>query len=623
MGDRGKHQVMMKKAVLHRTLAMTIQIAVVLCLCVSCFQAPDNVLFENGKTSFQIVLSDTPQPVEQTAANELKKYLDAMTGINWVIASEKDVRENAPQILVGNSSRAKKLFPEIDLEKIPYDGIEIQLKKNKLLLTGHTQRGTLYAVNTFLEDVLGVRWWTSSEETVPSYETFLLNPLDISYAPKLICREAFYKDAFDPLFATRMKCNGHFGIIPAEYGGHHHIAGWCHTFYQLIPPAKYFNSHPEWFSKLDGVRKHEEGQLCLTNDEMRKELAKNALELLRNNPGAQFISISQNDWEGFCTCDKCNQIVEEEGSQSGPIIQFVNHVAEEIEKEFPDVFVETLAYWYSRKPPKNVKPRHNVVIRLCTIECSFVHPLTAEQNQSLSDDMKGWSNIAHQLFVWDYVTNFSSYILPHPNIRVLAPNIRFFVDNGTIGLFEQGDAHSTVGDFVRMRNWVISHLMWNPALDENQLIHEFLTGYYGEKATPLLLKYFNTIIDKAESTGIHIGCFRDNTDDWLDYETLCRATAIFDEAISAAEQEGGKTSEFVRRLVRERLPLEHVWLKGYYTFKKYAGSKGGQFCGPADPLEACNHFFEICDLYQVASHRESSTPQRFKEFKDNMFLNFK
>ena len=65
-------------------------------------------------------------------------------------------------------------------------------------MTGHEQRGTLYAVNTFLEEVLGVRWWTSTEQTVPVHKTLQLDSLDISYAPKLIYREAFYKDAFDP-----------------------------------------------------------------------------------------------------------------------------------------------------------------------------------------------------------------------------------------------------------------------------------------------------------------------------------------------------------------------------------------------------------------------------------------
>ena len=600
---------------MRRTVSISIVIVFLLQSCIP-------YLVENGKTDFTIVLPDSPQPVEQTAAKELKTYLDQITKINWIIASEKEVPEDAPQILVGNSSRAKKFFSEVDPAQIPYDGIEIHLKKNKLLLTGHQQRGTLYAVNTFLEDVFGVRWWTSSEQTIPTYKNFKLKPLDISYAPKLIYRESYYKDAFDPIFATRMKCNGSNEKIAIEYGDHHRFTYFVHSFFPLIPPGKYFADHPEWFSEINGIRKHEQAQLCLMNDDMRKELTKNAIEALRNNPGSKFISISQNDWAGYCTCEKCNKVAEEEDSQSGPLIRFVNAVAEDIEKEFPDVFVETLAYEYTRKPPKYVKPRKNVIVRLCTIECSFVQPLIGEQNKSFSDDMQGWSKIAHQLFIWDYVTNFSSYILPHPNLRVLAPNIRFFVDQGTIGLFEQGDSQCEVGDFVRMRNWVISHLMWNPALDEKKLIQEFLIGYYGNKATTLLMEFFDTLLNKAESTNEHIGCFHDNTDNWLDYETLCKATTLFDKAIEAAEQGSGKDHEFVQHLRRERLPLEHVWIKGYNTFKRYAENKGEEFCGIANPVELCNNFFSLCEKYQGTAYLEGCTPEGFAKYKENMFLRF-
>ena len=598
------------------------KLVIVLFLNVPNLLATNSFLVKKNKTDFRIVLSNTPQMIEETSAKELKAFLDEMTNINWIIAFEKDVPENAPQILVGNSSRAQKFFPEIIQDHIPYDGIEIHLKNNKLLLTGHKQRGTLYAVNTFLEDVLGVRWWTSTEQKVPTYSDFELKPLHISYAPKLINRDAYYYDALDPVFATRLKYNGHFQEIPPEYGNHNRFAYYVHSFYSLIPPGKYFNDHPEWFSKINGVRKHERSQLCLTNEAMKKELIINAIETLRKSPGAKFISISQNDWHGFCTCEKCTIIAEEEGSQSGLLIKFVNEVAEEIEKEFPDILVETLAYQYTRKPPKNIKPRHNVIIRLCTIECSFVQPLTASVNQSLREDMEEWRKISKQLFVWDYVTNFPSYILPHPNLRVLGTNIRFFVDHGTIGLFEQGDSYCTVGDFVRMRNWVISKLMWNPNLDENKLIREFLVGYYGVKATPLLLAYFDTLLDKAEATGIHIGCFNENTDEWLNYETLCKATEIFNRAIIVTELANGSDSEFVQRLRRERLPIEHVWLMGYYKFKSYAESKGEKFMGPSDPEEACKKFFDLCEKYEVSAYREYDTPEMFADYKDSMLRKF-
>ena len=115
---------------------------------------------------------------------------------------------------------------------------------------------------------------------------------------------------------------------------------------------------------------------------------------------------------------------------------------------------------------------------------SFSRWASGEQNEAFRRDIEGWSKIAPQLFVWDYVTNFSSYIVPHPNMRVLAPNIRFFTDHHVIGLFEQGDSQSTIGDFLRLRAWLLAHLMWDPARDEEALIAEFLQGYYGAGSTP-------------------------------------------------------------------------------------------------------------------------------------------
>jgi len=181
--------------------------------------------------------------------------------------------------------------------------------------------------------------------------------------------------------------------------------------------------------------------------------------------------------------------------------------AEEIEKEFPLVFVETFAYQYTRKAPSKVRPRANVLIRLCSIECSFLQPLEGSQeNAPFAGDLAAWGRIASgNLFGWDYVTSFSSYMLSHPNLRVLGPNIRTFVKNGATGLFVQGDALCSAGDFVRLRHWVLSHLLWNPDLDEGRLIDTFLCGYYGEKTGAALKRYLDFVHDRAEHSGVYLG----------------------------------------------------------------------------------------------------------------------
>ncbi|MFZ2052922.1 MAG: DUF4838 domain-containing protein [Candidatus Aminicenantales bacterium] len=175
----------------------------------------------------------------------------------------------------------------------------------------------------------------------------------------------------------------------------------------------------------------------------------------------------------------------EEGSPSGSLLRFVNAVAADIEDEFPHITIDTLAYQYTRKPPRTTRPRPNVMVRLCSIECSFSVPLDDPRNRTFIDDLEEWSKVADRLFIWDYTTDFSNYIQPHPNYGVLGPNIRLFIKNNVRGVFEQGAYQSRGSEMAEMRAWMLAKLLWNPALDAARLREEFLEGYYGPSAGPV------------------------------------------------------------------------------------------------------------------------------------------
>ncbi|MDZ7616108.1 MAG: DUF4838 domain-containing protein [Patescibacteria group bacterium] len=557
-------------------------------------------LTTDGKSDYAIVIPAAADAVVQAAARELQEHLAKATGATLAIVPENEATADAPSILVGPCRRTKELLPDLDPESLGHDGIAVKTAGRHLILIGRPPRGTLYAVYTFLEDIVGCRWWTSKEGFIPSRPTLHVPPQDVTYAPKLRIRSAYYRDAFEGVFASRLKLNGHAHHVPAEYGGHNRFCMFVHTFFPLLPPEKYFAEHPEWYSEIDGKRRWEHAQLCLTNDQMRNELVRNAMERLRNSPESNIISISQNDWYGACQCAKCKAVEEEEGSPAGPLLRFVNAVAVDIEKEFPNVLVETLAYQYTRKPPKLVRPRENVVIRLCSIECSFVQPLAqGEQNEAFRSDIEGWSQVAGQLFVWDYVTNFSNYILPHANMRVLKPNINFFVDHNVISLFEQGDAESGVGDFVAMRTWLLSRLMWNPELDDRALMKEFLDGYYGA-AGPHLLAYLDRLHDAAEQSGVYLRCFMPDTSRWLTLDDLNDAMRLYNAALDAVRDQ----PELLRRVRRERLPLDHVWLNRYHALRRQAKRDGKPFLGPDDPAAARDEFIALAREHGVGSFRE-------------------
>ena len=336
---------------------------------------------------------------------------------------------------------------------------------------------------------------------------------------------------------------------------------------------------------------------------MRAEFVRQALVRLRQKPHAGIISVSQNDWHGRCQCPACKALEEQYGGASGALLHFVNQVAEELEKEFPEVLVETLAYQYTRQAPTGIVPRPNVIVRLCSIECGYSQPLaTGEQNAKFRADVEAWRAVAPRLYIWNYVTNFRHYILPHPNLRSLAPDIRFFVDSHAVGLFEQGDAGCSVGDFVQMRAWLLARLMWNPDLDENALIDEFLDGYYGP-AGPHLRRYLDFREDAVAKAGTFLRCYMTDTSAWLSPEQLVEASALYARAeVAVAEQ-----PVLAARVRRERLALDHAWLQRWHSLRRAARMAGRPFAGPPDGTALCAEFVALANQYKAGSYREGGS----------------
>jgi len=573
-------------------------------------------LSKDGKTGYVIMVAPG-DVVSNTAAKELAEHLKAVTGAEFPIVSPGAGRTSLA-IAVGPAA-AKALMPDLNLSfpKLGNDGIVMRSQGGSLALTGAegAKRGTLYAVYEFLEGQVGCRWWTSTSSYIPKRPSLAVPALDTVYAPEFRVRGVFYRDVLENgVFATKCRSNGHWDGIPANYGGHCKVLGFCHTFYQLLPPERYFKSHPEWYSEIKGKRTSKAAQLCLSNDDMRRELTRNALGWLRKDPGVDVISISQNDNIGKCECAKCRAGETIEGAPSGLLISFVNKVAEDIEKEFPNAYVQTIAYQYTRKPPLTVRPRGNVIVMLTSIECSFSQPLAAgPQNEAFRRDIEAWSSIAPQLFIWDYVTNFSNYLQPHPNLRVLAPNIRFFAAQKVVGLTEQGDAGSSCGDFVALRAWLLAHLMWNPSLDEKALVAEFMDGYYGPASTPLR-QHLELVHDAVEASGTYLTCYMGGTP-WLDIKGLNQATKLFEEAAAKVKDD----PELSQRVRKARMSLDYTWIKQYGLRKREAALSGETLRVPSDMRGFCADFINAAHDFQLGKLSETVM---FKDMEANQSSRF-
>lgn len=521
-------------------------------------------LAKDGATEYVIAIAAKASAPDRHAAEDLAALLKQATGAEFPICTPEEAGSR-PRLAVGPGA-AKATVPCLSLDGLGADGIVIEAVSPHIILTGGSgaPRGTLYAVYTFLEDYVGFRWWTRSETTIPKKSMLTVrSDLNMRYVPPLERREPYYCEAFDKDWAVRMKDNGYCQIDEARGG----FLGWagrgCHTFYlSLVPPEQYFEKHPEWFSEIEGTRVAQYGQLCLTNPELTQFVIMRVKQLLKDNPKAAYVSVTQNDWLGWCTCAKCKAVDDEEGGQSGTMIRFVNAVAEGIEQEYPNVAVDTFAYLYTRKAPKITKPRNNVVVRLCSIECNFAKPLEDKSNEAFRKDIESWAKITDRLYVWDYVTDFSHYLQAHPNLRVLGPNIRFFVKHNVKGIFEQGNGQSPGGEFAALRNWMLAKFLWNPNLDDQALLKEFLDGYYGP-AAPHINRYINLIHDTVARSKFYMNCSTPSTAPYVAPDILGKSADIFEQAKAAVAGQ----PEYLRRVeIAEMSVLYSLLDKAYSRF---------------------------------------------------------
>jgi hypothetical protein len=514
------------------------------------------ILIDEGESPYRIIIPVDAIPSERYAAEELQKYLERISGVKLPIATD-DQPMSKYEILLGNNRHMRSLGLQIDLAKLGSEGFLIKTFNNYLVISGGRPRGTLYGVYTLLEEKLGVRWFTPDVEYVPKMKRIEIPPLDEVQIPALEYREVFWSEMLrDADFAARHKLNGQHYRLTEKHGGRAVVFyPFVHSFDQLIP-REVCERQPDFWPMVDGKRVSGYVQRCLSNPKLVKMAVEQVRRWLKEHPEATIIDVSQNDTGNWCQCPKCKAFDEAEGSPSASIIRFVNTIAESIERDYPNVRVETLAYQYSRKPPRTLRPRSNVIIRLCSIECCFSHPLEgcdSDENRSFCKDIEDWRQVAPTLYVWDYTTNFAHYLMPFPNIEVLQPNVKFFIKHGVKGLFEQGNySPGGNGEMAPLRAYVLAKLLWNPDVDVRKIIGEFLNGYYG-KAGPIIQTYIEMLHRKVKVKNVHVHIFDPPTLPYLDDEFLEEAEKLFDKAEEVADNE-----EIRLRVQVARLPIWYV-----------------------------------------------------------------
>ena len=536
----------------------------------------------------------TNDPAVMTAAAELDRYLERM----------------------GVSIRTElKLDPTL-----PADGLRITVEDGTVRLLGGNGRGVLYACYRLLE-LLGCRFYAEDTEVIPTLTlsevaAVLPEGLDLTEVSPFEFRDLYWTCTYRPDFAVKRRINAglagggsHRRDISPEWGGCIGYAGphFVHTFERLVPAEEFFESHPEYFSMINGERtaKHLYSQLCLSNPEVLAIVIERVKGWLRENPLAEIVSVSQNDSfviGSYCTCPACAAVDAEEGSPAGSLIRFVNAVAEAIEPEFPHVAIDTLAYQYSTVPPKLTRPRHNVMVRMCTGGCSSHAIDECDRNGGTRSWIEGWGKICDRLYIWDYTTDFAQYLNPFPNLPTHQRNAQFFANHNVKGVFEQGNyTGGKSGEFGELRSFILTEVLWDP--DRTPDTAGFMEAYYGAGA-PFVRKYLDYIHEKVKD--LHFNLVISAANLWnplIPDGDIPMLDALWADAYTAALNGGttangfGIPAELAARHV-ERSALCHRWFK--------LDGKRGEFADESASPGLMNAFYADCKRLEVTKLNEGA-----------------
>lgn len=509
--------------------------------------ALDDIILASPGSVCRVVVSQTASPQERYAADTLARYLRRITGQTPAVVTD-DAPANSAEIAVGSTNRSAD-------EDLPDGGYHIFSADDTLCIVGGGNKGAIYGVFAFLRVFCACRWYAHDEIVVPQRDTIRIPAdTDVTYTPYFEYTETdWLSSTSDPEYSLANGLNGgNCRTLSEAQGGTVRFYPFCHSLSTVFcARSAYFDTHPEYFALHDGKRTP--NQLCLTNPDTLRIVQTQVLDYLQshNNPqdDLEIISITQDDNRDYCECPTCRTIDDLNGSHAGTNVAFANAVADAVKDAgYDNVAIETFAYQYTRKPPTAVVPRDNVIIRLCSIECCFCHPLDdadCRENRDFMRDLRDWNKICSRIYIWDYTTNYWETLCLYPDFGVLQRNMQIFYENHVRGVFEEGNAAEDCNaEFGELRAYLLARLMQDPYLDYDAEMRGFLDAYYGAGGAAICNFLARTIEKAGASKTAHLGTFPDST------KTLTRFTesdvAYCDAQWAKAKSETAGTRFFDR-----------------------------------------------------------------------------
>jgi hypothetical protein len=517
-------------------------------------------LAHGGKATATIVIPKSSPKIITAAATDLQHYVAALSGVTLPIHTDGKAVKGTGLYIGKCGPTQESDLPKASLNPETY---AIVVRDGNIYFTGRWPTPTTFAVSSFIERNLGVRWFAPGDlwEFVPAGK----------------------KGEMAVEVTSRVKVPD---VSPRVWSGHNWVASWNdwnmrnktvqsevvprrefqNNIYEVFPPSKYGKTHPEYYPLVNGKRwipandKERKWWPCISNPDVVRLTVEYANHFFETHPNVDSFSLGMDDVVQMCSCDKCRAMDAQASDYahqrfSDRFYKFVNEVAREVHKTHPDRYIGTLIYEIARTPPRTVDKLEDNVFGYLT-QCCFQwwQPGVKEADEALSRE---WARRCKHLSRYDYygMGTMTPRVSPH----TMAQEIQFDGKLGFEGMYTE--MYTFLPNTAPMV-WALAKMQWDRSLDVDALLNEFYKDMYGS-AAPTMTQYFDRL-EKSWNTPRP-----GRPTKWVSWNIVSQAEAMSLEDLDQATALLGKAlSETNDPKAQQRIAINQAGLRyGSYAIR--------------------------------------------------------
>jgi len=536
-----------------------------------------------------VVAADASEP-EKNAARELRMWVRRITKAELPIVHEAAEKDGT--FLFLGESFAKELYSD-DLKALSgSDGFAIRTKGNRIYLFGAEPKGTLNGVFAFIENNSDLIW----ARPHPDFGTVYSQNADFAavWADALERPSTQYRGWLPnlgggtdfALWANRNRNNYVGGLASTQFAWGDRVEfGGGHNLQSFIPKgdARYYpmieGKRPETLS----IWKH---QICLSVPDLGTTYAANVVKYIQEKgpAGLNVFNIKIEDNWGVCECEKClapltlpdGTVVKNDhpAFRSTQFYQFLNEVTRKINQTFPDLQIQTYAYFYTAVPPL-IAVDKNIFVLFCPyVRLDHLNPLYAPINRVWWERLTQWAKMTPNIVIREYYGIFNE---GRPLAEVVAADVRADLELGVRSFTAEINPDFTQVwsdgvlrggedgfDLSAMDFWMINRVYWNPEANLEDLRKYYIRRAFRE-AAPMMDKFFGVVrqgwyenLRPPSTWGNSVKMWKETI---VSKGRLDEMQTLLDEALAAAENPSSQImvakirDKFLGEVGRSKEPL--------------------------------------------------------------------